>query len=155
MVIGTHGLKEERPEAGGPCQQVGGNLMCRGSHAERGALGSPHTAQGRQPRFTPPAHRGARLWGPPAPELGFPGAEAESAGRASTRVAVPRGSLQGRVQMTPWSLLPARAVNEWRVCEAALSPCDSCLSCPAVTSSKWKLWVSPGNPRHLVKVEKP
>ena len=37
----------------------------------------------------------------------------------------------------------------------ALSLRGSCLSWPAVTSSKWKPWVSPGNPRRLVEVEKP
>lgn len=58
-----------------------------------------------------PPTRGARLWGPPTPELGFSGGEAESAGRASIRAAVLKGSSRGRAQMTPWSLLPAHAVN--------------------------------------------
>lgn len=116
-----------------------------------------------------PPTRGARLWGPPTPELGFSGGEAESAGRASICAAVLKGSSRGlrglcsqRTQST--GSQTARGLccacsrdpqTPWRVCEVALSLRGLCLSWPAVTSSKRKPWVSPGNPRRLVEVEKP
>ena len=136
--------------------------MCRGSHAERGALGSPHTEQGTAASFHATRPPEGPVYGVhPHQNSASPGRKQKAReerpsrrpGGRSERLLTRAGPDDSMVycfqrmwstgSQTPRGLCCACSRDPqtpWRVCKAALSPCGSCLSCPAVTSSKWKRW---------------